>query len=33
MAGGDLFRNRAERLADAYRRRAQAVAARLERAG
>jgi len=33
MTGGDLFRNRAERLADAYRRRAQAVAARLKRAG
>jgi hypothetical protein len=33
MAGGDLFRDRAERLAHAYRRRAQAVAARLKRAG
>ena len=33
MAGGDLFRDRAERLAAAYRRRAQAVAARLKRAG
>jgi len=33
MAGGDLFRDRAERLAAAYRRRAQAVAARLKCAG
>jgi uncharacterized protein (DUF488 family) len=30
LAGDDLFRDRAERLAHAYRRRAQAVAARLK---